>query len=119
MAVARAMAAFFFGIPPLDEMGGKDGPANMMIVTRNLGNSAHYDFDRSESFIVWSEEVPGRADGWFFVFPDASINGSKGVVVKMFHGLNLSYDGRKIRHCTSKTNVGKGNNVYGCFVASK
>jgi hypothetical protein len=47
-----------------------------------------------------------------------------GVLVCLRHGRSISWDGRVIRHCTSVTNHGVGENdeknyVYGWFHAAK
>jgi hypothetical protein len=105
--------------PPLKEMGGKDGPGNVIMISRNLGNSAHLDnADGSRSIAVWVEEEPGSANNWSFLLPDVSIDGSLGVVIKLFHGAVVSWDGRKVRHCSSIPEPGDGNNVYGCMFGS-
>jgi hypothetical protein len=104
---------------PLREMGGKDGPGNVIMVSRNLGNSAHIDFnDRTRSFGVWFEEVPGQAKNWYFILPDVSIDGSDGVVIKLFHGAIIAWDGSKVRHCSSMSDPGDNNNVFGSVFAS-
>jgi hypothetical protein len=47
-----------------------------------------------------------------------------GVLVRLRHGRSISWDGRVIRHCTSVTNCGVGDNgnanhVFGWFHAAK
>jgi hypothetical protein len=107
------------GLPPLEEMGGKYGPGHVIMISRNLGNSPHIDnADGSRSIAFWVEEEPGRAKNWSFLLPDVSIDGSLGVVIKLFHGAVISWDGREVRHCSSITEPGDGNNVYGCMFGS-
>lgn len=97
----------------------KNAPGSRMMVSVNLANSPHYDNgDTSKSVAIWVEEKPGQSKNWFFVFPNMSFQGSKGIVVKLMHGLVISWDGREIYHCTSKTQVGEGNNTYGCLWSS-
>ena len=94
-------------------------PGSRMMVSVNLANSPHYDIgDTSESVALWVEEKPGQSKNWYFVLPNMSHNGSKGVVVKLLHGLVISWDGKEIFHCTSKTNIGDGNRAYGCLWSS-
>lgn len=103
-------------VTPLTEMGGKDGPGGTISLSRNLGNSSHFDYaDKSMSFAIWAELKKGLADNWYMIYPNMSINGSAGVVVKLRHGVAISWDGTLIRHCTSVTEVGADNNVYGCM----
>jgi hypothetical protein len=90
-----------------------------MMISVNLANSPHYDTgDTSVSVAIWVEEKPGQSENWYFILPNMSHQGSKGIVVKLYHGLVISWDGRDIFHCTSKTRVGDGNKVYGCLWSS-
>jgi hypothetical protein len=96
-----------------------DGPGSRMVVSVNLGNSPHYDVgDTSVSVAVWVEEKPGHARNWFFVLPNVSYNGSRGIAIKLEHGMVISWDGREIYHCSSKAEPGHHNNVYGCMWGS-
>jgi superfamily II DNA helicase RecQ len=98
-------------------MGG--GPGSSIMISRNLGNASHLDVtDASTSVSIWAEEVRDRAKNWYFVLPNASYKGSRGVVVRLSHGTVIAWDGRVIRHCTSVTDVGQNNNVYGCMFGS-
>ncbi len=97
----------------------KNAPGSRMMVSVNLANSPHYDDgDTSQSVAVWVEEKPGQSQNWYFVLPNMSYQGSKGMVVKLMHGLVISWDGREVFHCTSRTVVGEGNNAYGCLWSS-
>jgi hypothetical protein len=105
--------------PPLAAMGGDGGPGGTIMISRDLGNSSHFDTaDRSHSFAIWVERHDGRAGNWYFILPNLSINGSDGVVIKLRHGVAISWDGRIIRHCSSVTTVGEDNHVYGCMFGS-
>jgi hypothetical protein len=108
-----------FIAPALDVMGGVDGPGGSIMLSRDLGNASHYDSsDKSCSFSIWAEKIVGQARNWYFVLPNLSINGSRGVVVKLRHGVGIQWDGRIIRHCSSVTDVGPGNHVFGCMFGS-
>ena len=97
----------------------KDAPGSRMVLSVNLANAPHYDMgDTCESIAVWVEERPGQSENWFFVLPNVSCQGSKGVVIKLLHGLAISWDGREIFHCTSKTKITNGNKTYGCLWSS-
>jgi len=56
---------------------------------------------------LWTEEVPGCGENWYFVLPN--VHGMRpdgrtkfhGMAVKLGHGVAISWDGRVIRHCTS------------------
>ncbi len=97
----------------------ENGPGSRMMFSVNLANSPHYDNgDTSVSVALWVEEKPGRSGNWYFVLPNVSHDGSQGVVVKLLHGLVISWDGREVFHCTSKTKVGEGNRTYGCLWSS-
>jgi hypothetical protein len=104
----------------------------------NLGNSSHFDVhDASQGYSVWTEEVRGRGANWYLFLPN--VHGYKpdgtrffGLAIKLGHGVAISWDGRKIRHCTSVSHpdgiqngmVGGGwahfeNHLYGTFTAAK
>eukprot|EP00965_Chrysotila_dentata_P057258 1899117-Pleurochrysis_carterae.AAC.3 len=71
------------------------------VASRNLGNPAHIDVqDGSHSFVIWAFENPQnfRRDvkhtSWL-LFPDV------GLAIELIDGVGVSWDGRKLRHCTS------------------
>ena len=95
------------------------GPGSRVILSVDLANAPHYDTnDVSKSVAVWVEEKPGQAENWYFVFPNIRLDGKDGVLVRLRHGTTISWDGRKIFHCTSRTDPGPGNKVYGCMWAA-
>lgn len=95
------------------------GPGSRIMFSIDLANSAHYDVgDSAESVAVWTETRPGEAKNWYFILPNVSHNGSTGLAVMLHHGVVISWDGTKIYHCTSKTNVGTNNHVFGCMWSS-
>ena len=112
-----------FPSPPCYEMGGENGPGSCIMISRNLGNSAHIDFmDGSLSLAIWVEEEVGSASNWYFILPNVQYEGC-GVAVKLFHGCAISWDGLIIKHCTSITTTsmkenGDDNNVFGCMFGS-
>jgi hypothetical protein len=63
----------------------------------SLGNLLHYKVhDASQGFSVWTEEVPGHGENWYFVLPNV-VHGSKpdgrqfcGMAVKLGHGVAIS-----------------------------
>ena len=74
----------------------------------NLGNSSLYDVnDASQGYSMWTEEVLGLGQNWYFVLPNVQglrPDGKakfRGMAVKLGHGVGISWDGRVIRHCTS------------------
>jgi hypothetical protein len=106
-----------FGVEPPPSL--KEAPGSRMMISVNLANSPHYDIgDTCHSVAVWVEERPGQSENWFFVLPNVSCSGSKGVVIRLLHGLAISWDGREILHCTSKTKNGEDNKTYGCMWSS-
>lgn len=95
------------------------GPGSRMMVSINLANSPHYDTgDTAESIGIWVEDKPGQSENWFFILPNVSYKGSQGLVIKLAHGVVISWDGREMYHCTSKTEQGKDNKTYGCMWSS-
>lgn len=104
----------------VDEHTGGDGSLHTFMISRDLGNASHVDRnDKSISICTWVEERPGRAENWFLVFQNTSLcdHPSKAIVIKLSHGLTVSWDGRVLHHCTSLTNVGRNNHVYGNFTS--
>jgi hypothetical protein len=106
------------GRVPIKEMGGSSSPSCRIITSYNLGNASHYDVgDASVCYSIWCELEPGSATNWFFVLPNVLVKyGGEtyhGVVITLFHGVGISWDGRMIRHGTSITNTGTKTN--GCF----
>ena len=90
------------------------------VLSKNLGNSSHYDInDKSMSFAIWAEEIVGKANNWYFVLPNVTNGKNLGVAIELFYGAAISWDGRVLRHCTSVTDVGLDNNVYSGFICSK
>jgi hypothetical protein len=98
--------------PPCYEMGGENSPGSCIMISRNLGNSAHIDFmDGSLSLAIW-----------YFILPNVLYEGC-GVAVKLFHGCAILWDGLIVKHCTSITTTsmkenGDDNNVFGCMFGS-
>jgi hypothetical protein len=107
-----------FGEHPSAEMGGSDGVTKSINVSVNLGNTPHYDNgDLGIGFGVWFEDIPGSARNWYFMLPNVLVthNGKvyEGVRIKLGHGVAISWDGVAVRHCTTVTEPGTANNVYG------
>ena len=108
------------GIVPDEVLGGLDGVTARIIISENLINSSHFDLDASESISLFLEKYNDCADGWAFVLPNVMIDSDyKAVVIKLFHGCLIGWDGRKIRHCTATKSVGIGNKLFGLFYGSK
>ena len=82
-------------------------------------NSAHYDLDASISISTWTELNPGQAKEWYFVVPNLTIDGVRGIAIKLYHGMTIRWDGRVLWHCTAMKNVGKDNDVFGTFFSTK
>ena len=126
---------------PVSPMDGEDGDwvGRTVDMSVNLGNSSHYNVnDCSQGFAVWTEETPGKASNWYFIMPN--VHGTRedgspfsGLVVRLYHGVAISWDGRVLRHCTSvskpdgedsaEVRSGGGqrfdNYLYGTFTACK
>lgn len=123
------------GLKPTPQMSGDGGSykvSTSMDLSVNLSNASHFDVhDASQGFSTWTEDYPGSTKNWFFVLPN--VYGTKpgtkdsynGLVIRLYHGVLISWDGRIIRHCTSvmerKASGGKkqSHNVYGTFFAAK
>ena len=110
------------GITASKSMGGNDGISAYCLISRDLINAAHYDLDTTVSITIFHEKIDGIAKDWFFVLPNTVVNGknsNKAVVIKLFDGCTLCWDGRKIYHCTGTRDIGEGNHLYGNFWGGK
>ena len=86
----------------------------------DLLNAAHVDYnDNVCSISTWTENHIGCATGWYFIMPNVTTDGSKGIVIALRHGVSISWDGSKIFHCSSIGNTGADNHVYGTFFGNK
>ena len=103
----------------------KDSTSNEFFVpsivqSRDLINTAHYDVDDTcVSLATWTEKRIGMANNWYFIMPNITIDGTKGIVVKLRHGTTIRWDGRSIFHCSTVGSLGYNNNVYGTFYGTK
>ena len=110
------------GIEPSKAMGGTNGISAYSLVSMDLVNSAHYDLDTSVGLSIFNEKIPGTATNWNFVLPNTTmINGNpdQAIAIKLFDGCTIAWDGRKVFHCTSTKDIGKGNHVYGNYWGGK
>ena len=108
------------GKVPGHDMGGTDGISAYCLVSKDLVNSAHYDLDTSIGISVFMEDRINKAKGWFFILPNTYTKESnKAIIIKLFNGCAISWDGRKIFHCTALQDLGQDNHVYGCYFGGK
>jgi hypothetical protein len=98
--------------------------SHTMDLSVDLSNSSHYDVnDASRGFTIWTEDIPGSTEGWYFVLPNVygkrSDGGGafNGLAIRLTHGVLISWDGRLVRHGTSVVN--RKGHVYGSFFAAK
>lgn len=105
----------------VDKTTGGDGSLHTFSISKDLGNASHVDRgDESVGIATWVEKEPGRAKNWYFILPNTHLlhDESRAVVVKLSHGLSISWDGRVVHHCTSVTDTGGvENHVYGNFTS--
>ena len=105
---------------PSINMGGRHGISSYCLISKDLINSAHFDLDTSVGISVFMEEKDGVAKEWYFVLPNTTVKGStKAIIIKLFKGCAISWDGRDIFHCTGLKEVGENNHVYGCYFGGK
>ena len=118
-----------FGLDPPDVMGGAGGTTSSITVSVDLANPPHFDMnDLNVSISLWTELYPNLVTNWFFVLPNlfGNHNGKEfnGVIVELGHGVAISWDGTKIKHCTSlanlgKSKTGKNNHGFGIFMGNQ
>ena len=107
---------------PTESMGGTEGLSAYCLVSRDLVNAAHYDLDTSFGISIFNERIPGRAKNWYFILPNTIVHGGnhdKAIIIKLFDGCTLSWDGRVIFHCTGTSKIGNGNHLYGNYWGGK
>ena len=111
------------GIIPSEAMGGEDGISAYCLVSRDLVNAAHFDLDTSVGISIFNEKIAGMATNWYFVLPNTVLVGGdeerKAILIKLFDGCTLSWDGREVFHCTAAKDIGEGNHVYGNYWGGK
>lgn len=91
-----------------------------IVQSEDLVNAAHYDVaDTTVSIATWTELDIGIASDWYFIMPNTTRDGSRGIVINLRHGTTIRWDGRKIFHCSSVGDIGKHNHVYGTFYGTK
>ena len=108
------------GKVPSMNMGGKHGISSYCLISKDLINSAHFDLDTSMGISVFREDIVDKAVGWYFILPNTSMKSSdKAIIIKLFNGCAISWDGRKVFHCTGLKDLGENNHVYGCYFGGK
>ena len=92
----------------------------------NLHNPGHGDLgDTGACMALWLlrgkngfDKTLNDSDGWYFLLPHASIDGSKGVAIKLYHGLLISWNGNELKHCTMFSNSSH-DDKYSIFMGPK
>ena len=85
--------------------------------SNNLINAAHKDTqDLSYGIATWVEHIPNMATGWYFILPNVTADNKTAIVIKLYHGLSLLFDGRVIWHCSTVEKTGVSNSVNGYFL---
>jgi len=107
------------GIFPSWQMGGLHGLTCSGDVSVNLCNAEHLDVNDADIGVsIWVEEEKNNHKNWYILLPStyaSSDEKKRPIAIKVFHGIFMAWDGRKVRHCTSYTTLLGKNNVYGCF----
>ena len=102
------------------QMDNKKFFNSTIVQSQNLINAAHNDVDdKTISIATWTEKNVGTAAHWYFLLPNVTRNGSKGIAIKISNGVTIVWDGRTILHCSTVGDIGKGNNVYGTYFGGK
>ena len=104
--------------PPFKALG--EVGLSKITVSINLKNSAHFDYrDACNGIATWVEKVPGEAKGWFFILPNCTFDKKRGIVVRLRHGVTISWDGKVLHHCSTVYKLGgnnkQRNSVFGIF----
>ena len=105
-------------LPPKTMAGNRH--ENCVGTTIVMANASLFDVHGAlQGFSVWTEDIPGMADNWYFVMPNLcgeTKDGVQCVAVRLRHGVAISWDGRLIRQCTSLSRPdGVEGNFVGCW----
>ena len=88
--------------------------------SHNFINAAHVDVDDKHPCIVtWTRDENMDIEFWYFILPNVTTDGKRAIVYKIKHGLTISFDARKVMHCSTWKSKVKCNNVYGTFFGNK
>ena len=96
-----------YGIIPSGIVGGYEALSDHLIVTKNLATPHHKDTkDVYDSFSLWLQEDKSKEKkNWYFVLPNLELcspnSPFRGVFIKLFHGVGIKWNGRKLVHFTS------------------
>ena len=85
--------------------------------SQTLVNATHYDVDdKTISIATWTELDIGKATKWYFILPNVTRDGCKGIAINLSNGMTIVWDGQTIFHCLTVGDVGMANNLYGTFL---
>ena len=92
-----------------------------MATSHNLMNAAHYDaHDVHHSIATWMKEDDTKLDFWYFTLPNVTRDKTRGMLIKIKHGLTISMDARKVMHCSTHKSKHHPCNACGAaFYANK
>ena len=84
--------------------------SDFMVHSVNLRNASHFDVnDASITTTTWIEEEIGSTENWFFLFPNVTRDMETAIVIKLFHGCTINWDGAILRHCSALPRLRGGN----------
>ena len=85
----------------------------------NLMNSAHLDInDTTKSIVTWTTDSDEEVTGWYFIMPNVTSDGKRGMVLEIQDGVTINWDARKIIHCSTTKANGHNYNVFGTYFGS-
>lgn len=94
--------------------------AHSIDISVNLVNAAHFDMgDAGYGCGLWLSSDGKPNDNWYFILPNASIKGSRGVAIKLDHGIMIEWNGKEIKHCSSDPGYDSKQMLFGTFVGPK
>ena len=112
------------GVVPSVNMGGEDGVTHSLNASVDLMNPSHFDSnDFGIGVGTWFEQKPGDAEDWYFHLPNLVVVYKgvtyAGIVVQLCHGATITWDGTKIRHCSSLGRKDSNNHLFGFHTAHR
>ena len=67
------------------QMNDKNFFTSAIVQSQNLVNAAHYDVDdKTMSIATWTELDIGKAINWYFILPNVTRDGHKGIAINIW-----------------------------------
>ena len=94
----------------------KGSMVSSIVSSVNLINAAHLDVnDTTKSIVTWTTDSEEEVKGWYFIMPNVTSDGRRGMVLQIQDGVTINWDATKIIHCSTTKANGFNYNVFGTY----